>query len=46
MNNIYFTALVNTAAGGAELATALAGTGNAGGSMSWSHSAPSRTTRT
>ena len=29
-NNIYFTALVETAAWGAELATALAGSGGAG----------------
>jgi len=30
MNNVYFTALVDTAAWGAELATALAGTGDRG----------------
>jgi hypothetical protein len=43
-NHVYFTALVDTAAWGAELATALAGSGDA--STSWSPSAPSRTTRT
>ena len=45
-NNIYFTALVETAAWGAELATALAGSGARGTSTSSSPSARSRTTRT
>jgi hypothetical protein len=43
-NNIYFAALVDTAACGAELATALAGSG--GTSTSSSPSARWRTTRT
>jgi Rifampin ADP-ribosyl transferase len=45
-NNIYFTALVDTAAWGAELATALAGSGERGHIYVVEPSDRSRTTRT
>jgi hypothetical protein len=45
-NNIYFTALVGTAAWGAELATALAGSKERDTSTSWNPWVPSRTTPT
>jgi len=46
MNHIYFTALLETAVWGAELATALAGNAGPGHVYRWSPPAPSRTTRT
>ena len=45
-NNIYFTALVDTAAWGAELATALAGSGERGHIYVVEPLGPSRTTPT
>ena len=45
-NHVYFAALVDTAAWGAELATALAGSGERGRIYLVEPSVPSRTTRT